>query len=117
MKLFFFINFPPWKIRKTIVQDCLANKFNKTMETTGSASSNDPLKMDTDQIDKWFEKGEWLNGWSVKPDPSINRKALALSYFRNREKWDKAFTFLKNTDVSTIEIRDMTLMENWHTRL
>lgn len=66
---------------------------------------NDPSSWSSRKIDKWFEKGEWLNGWTVKPDASVNRKALAVSYFKNRERWDKAFTFLKTCDLANAEAK------------
>lgn len=70
-----------------------------------ACSSNDPATWDTKKIDKWFEKGDWLNGWSARPDNSINRKAFAVSYFRNKERWDKAFNFLKNSDLQNLEVK------------
>ncbi|MDP4222939.1 MAG: YhcH/YjgK/YiaL family protein [Bacteroidota bacterium] len=69
------------------------------------SDNSDPSAWSTQKIDKWFEKGDWLNGWKVKPDESINRKAFAISYFKNRERWDKAFTFLKNSDLSVLELK------------
>ena len=70
-----------------------------------SRSSTDPSKWSNKKIDKWFEKEEWLNGWQIKPDPSINRKTFTVSYFKNKEKWDKAFTFLKESDLPNLEIK------------
>ena len=75
------------------------------MINTRFSESKDPSKWDAGQIDQWFEKGEWLNGWTVRPDPSINRKVLAISYFKNRMKWDKAFAFLRDIDFSSAELR------------
>lgn len=71
----------------------------------GCKNSSDPSTWDDKQIDKWFEKGEWLNGWAVKPDATINRKAFAISYFKQKERWDKAFTFLKESDLSNLELK------------
>ncbi|HEY5468917.1 MAG TPA: YhcH/YjgK/YiaL family protein [Bacteroidales bacterium] len=71
----------------------------------GCKSSSDPAKWSSTQIDKWFEKGEWLNGWTVLPDASINRKEFAISYFKNKERWDKAFTFLKSNDLPKLEVK------------
>jgi YhcH/YjgK/YiaL family protein len=67
--------------------------------------STDPASWSSEKIDKWFEKGEWLNGWNITPDESINRKEFAVSYFKNKERWDKAFTFLKSNDLSKLEIK------------
>jgi YhcH/YjgK/YiaL family protein len=71
----------------------------------GCKTSTDPAKWSSEKIDKWFEKGEWLNGWNVIPDRSINRKEFAISYYKNKDRWDKAFTFLKNNDLKALEIR------------
>ena len=64
----------------------------------GCNSSKDPSKWSEKKLNKWFEKGEWLNGWTISPDASINRQEFAISYFRNKERWDKAYVFLKNND-------------------
>ncbi len=89
----------------------MKNLFLKTMAVAGlfgflgCKNSSDPSTWSDKQIDKWFEKGEWLNGWTKKPDASINRKAFALSYFKHKERWDKAFTFLKESDLSNMELK------------
>jgi YhcH/YjgK/YiaL family protein len=69
------------------------------------SGSKDPASWSSKKTDKWFEKGEWKNGWSILPDPSIDRKAFVISYFKNRERWDKAFAFLKNNDLSKLEVK------------
>jgi len=71
----------------------------------GCSSSDDPSKWSSSKIDKWFEKGEWLNGWKVKPDASINRREFAVSYFKHKERWDKAFAFLKENDLTKMELK------------
>ena len=72
---------------------------------SGCAGNSDPSTWSAQKTDKWFEKGDWLNGWQVKPDQSINRKAFAISYFRNKERWDKAFIFLKSSDLTGLELK------------
>lgn len=71
----------------------------------GCSGSNDPATWSKKKIDKWFEKGEWLNGWNILPDATINRKELAISYFKHKEKWDKAFSFLKDNDLVNMELK------------
>ena len=71
----------------------------------GFTSPSDPTNWSTQKINKWFEKGEWLNGWNVNPDGSVNRREFAVSYFKNKVRWDKAFTFLKSNDLSKLEIK------------
>lgn len=89
----------------------MKNLFIKIMVLTGLInlagcnSSSDPATWNDKKIDVWFEKGEWLNGWTVTPDASINRKEFAVSYYKNKERWDKAFTFLKNSDLKTLEVK------------
>jgi YhcH/YjgK/YiaL family protein len=72
---------------------------------SGCSGDADPASWSSKKIDKWFDKGDWLNGWQVKPDQSINRKAFAVSYFKNKERWDKAFNFLKSNDLSGLELK------------
>ncbi len=76
------------------------------------SSSTDPAKWSQEKIDKWFEKGEWLNGWNVTPDPSINKKEFVISYFKNKERWDKAFAFLKNNDLATLALKRYDIDDN-----
>lgn len=71
----------------------------------GCKTSTDPSTWSDKQVNKWFEKGEWLNGWTVKPDASINRKAFAISYFQHKDRWDKAFLFLRDHNLSTLELK------------
>lgn len=75
-------------------------------------SSNDPSAWSDEKINKWFEKGEWQNGWTVTPDASINRKEFAISYFTNKERWDKAFNYLKTTDLAALEIKKHVIDED-----
>jgi biofilm protein TabA len=72
---------------------------------SGCKDNTDPSVWSSKKLNNWFKKGEWLNGWQVKPDQSINRKAFAVSYFKNRERWDKAFIFLRNSDLQGLELK------------
>ena len=72
---------------------------------SGCTGSSDPSAWSAQKIDTWFEKGDWLNGWQVKPDQSVSRKAFAVSYFKNKERWDKAFIFLKSNDLTALELK------------
>jgi biofilm protein TabA len=72
---------------------------------TGCKSSKDPASWSSSEVDKWFDKHEWLNGWNVSPDASINKKEFAVYYFKNKERWDKAFAFLKDNDLTKLEVK------------
>jgi YhcH/YjgK/YiaL family protein len=71
----------------------------------GCKDKNDPVNWSESKTDEWINKGEWRNGWTVAPDPSINKKAMAISYFKNKERWDKAFNFLKTNDLPALEVK------------
>jgi biofilm protein TabA len=51
---------------------------------------------------KWFKKKEWLNGLSITPHPSIDEVQFAKQYHLNKASWDKAFAYLKNTDLNAL---------------
>src|SRR5690348_4835726 len=51
---------------------------------------------------KWFKKKEWLHGLSVTPHSSIDKAEFAKQYYLNQAAWDKAFAYLKNTDLKTL---------------
>lgn len=82
------------------------------MSLTGCTNPNDPAKWGSRKINEWFEKGEWLNGWSASPDLSIDRKAFAIAYFKNKDRWNAAFAFLKNNDLSKLEAKRYDLDGN-----
>ncbi|MCG6188282.1 YhcH/YjgK/YiaL family protein [Maribellus maritimus] len=64
----------------------------------------DPENWTNEQVDEWFEKKEWLNGWGVKPDESINKRSFAIDYFKNKKHWDQAFQFLKSSDLINLPV-------------
>jgi len=73
------------------------------MSFFGCKDKNDPNNWSESKTEEWFNKGEWRNGWTVAPDPSINKKNLAFAYFLKKERWDKAFKFLKENDLTKLE--------------
>jgi len=90
------------KMRKLIFKAMLFAVF---LGSAGFNTTEDPSKWSDKKVGNWFKKAEWLNGWSVKPDVSIDKKEFAIAYFRNRERWDKAFLFLKNNDLMKLELK------------
>jgi YhcH/YjgK/YiaL family protein len=68
-------------------------------------SPSDPASWSDKKIEKWFLKNEWTAGWKISPDPSINKRDLAVAWFKNKERWEKAFTFLKTNDLSKLETK------------
>lgn len=83
--------------------------FTALTTLAGCSSQKDPSAWTNEEIDKWFAQKTWLNGWNVTPDSSINKRELAINYFRNKERWDKAFSFLKDNDLATMEAKKYVL--------
>jgi len=73
-------------------------------QSCNTKTSSDPALWNDEQFDKWFEAGEYLNGWNVIPDQSINKHEFAISYFKNKERWDNAFNYLKTTDLQNLDL-------------
>lgn len=59
--------------------------------------------MDKQQALEWVESRAWANGWSAQADPTIDAEEFASQYERNKELWDKLFSFLAKTDFKSLE--------------
>jgi len=70
---------------------------------SGSKNFSGPEDWSDRQVDKWFNSKEWAAGWNIEPDHSINRREFAISYFRHKDRWEKAFRFLAGTDLKKLE--------------
>lgn len=55
------------------------------------------------ELNEWFIKGEWKQGWDAVPDVSVNQKEFARLYNKNPERWDKAFRFLSEQNLAELE--------------
>jgi len=64
--------------------------------------SENPEKWNDDKLSEWYQSGEWKHGWNIIPDESINRRELAVQYFKNPGRWEKAFIFLNNNDLENM---------------
>ena len=51
---------------------------------------------------KWFKKKEYLNGLSATPYQEIDKVQFAQQYHLNKTFWDKAFAYLKQTNLQTL---------------
>jgi biofilm protein TabA len=52
---------------------------------------------------KWVKKMDWKNGLKLNPHETVNDVEFARQYHINKEYWDKAFAFLRDQDLKTIE--------------
>ncbi len=66
---------------------------------TASAQSTDWTEK---KANKWFKKKEYLNGLTAVPHESIDKVQFAQQYHANKDTWDKAFAYLKETDLSAV---------------
>ena len=73
------------------------------IQSCKTKTSSDPALWNDEQITKWFESREYLNGLNIIPDESINKREFAISYFKNKDNWNTAFDYLKTTDLQSLE--------------
>lgn len=52
---------------------------------------------------KWLRKKEWQNGLNVKLHPSVNIVEFADQYHKNKAAWDKAFAFMRDSDLANLK--------------
>lgn len=66
--------------------------------------NNHPETWTNQEINAWFGKKDWLNGWVANPDISINKRSLAIHYFKNQKHWDQMFRFLQSSDLANLPL-------------
>jgi len=52
---------------------------------------------------KWFRSNEWRHGLTLSPHASVNKIVFAVQYHKNKSGWAKAFTFLRDSDLTKIK--------------
>jgi len=52
---------------------------------------------------KWFKANEWKNGLKLNASPSVNKTVFAQQYHKNKVEWDKAFAFLRDSDLLSLK--------------
>ena len=67
-------------------------------------NAQEKKKWNEKKATNWFKKKEYLGGLAANPHPEINKMAFATQYQLNKSYWDKAFAFLKNTDLQTLTV-------------
>jgi biofilm protein TabA len=66
---------------------------------TISVFAQDTTRWTEKSAAKWIRSKEWRNGLKLKPHPSINKIEFAEQYHKNKATWDKAFAFLRDSDL------------------
>lgn len=69
-----------------------------------SDKKSNPEKWTDDEVNAWFEKKEWVGGWNVSPDNSVNKRTFAVLYHKNPRHWDQAFHFLKTANLKELPL-------------
>lgn len=87
---------------KSLISVSILIMFSMTFSCSQPGKPTNPEKWSEKELSEWFSKGEWKSGWKAIPDGSINQKELAIQYFRNPERWEKAFNFLKSERLDTL---------------
>lgn len=72
--------------------------------TACSGNSDNPEKWSDEEVNAWFEKQEWLQGWQVNPDASIDKRLMAVYYYKNPRHWEQAFNFLKTANLDSLPV-------------
>ncbi|WP_295767030.1 YhcH/YjgK/YiaL family protein [uncultured Mucilaginibacter sp.] len=52
--------------------------------------------------ENWFTSGAYLNGLEIKPHKTTDMLEFARQYAANKQQWDTAFEYLKNTDLKAL---------------
>jgi biofilm protein TabA len=63
----------------------------------------------TKPTESWFKKGAWYNGLMLIPYQDINRVEFERQYQKNKARWDKAFAYLKDTDLEKVAVGKYSL--------
>lgn len=55
---------------------------------------------------KWYNSRVWMKGLKLKPHSSIDKLRFAKEYQARKDWWDKAFDYIRNTDLDTLKAGD-----------
>jgi biofilm protein TabA len=59
-------------------------------------------KLTPSKAAKWFSAREWARGLKLEAHKSTDALEFSFQYAKNRECWDKAFAYLRETDLENI---------------
>src|SRR5687767_9107304 len=74
--------------------------FAAVLSTTNALAQD---KNDSKKTNKWYKSREWLNGLQLTPHKSVNKAEFAKQYQLRKAWWDKAFAYLKETDLASLK--------------
>lgn len=53
---------------------------------------------------------QWVCGWEVKPDATINQEQMQAHFDANPERWEATFGFLKSTDLAALPLGEHEIL-------
>ena len=69
---------------------------------SASAQAQSANKWTKKQAAKWYNSQVWLNGLALKPHAATDPEEFARQYHANQPAWDKAFAYMKETDLNSL---------------
>src|SRR5690606_20606406 len=94
------INDYPINLNKTMKRNLITSLLFLFATITLSAQSSQ--NWTEQKAEKWFKKKAYLNGLKATPHEAIDKIQFAKQYHLNKALWDKAFAFLKETDLQAL---------------
>ncbi len=70
---------------------------------TSATLAQDSVKWTKKNATKWLHSKEWKNGLTLEVHPSVNKIVFAEQYHKNKAAWDKAFAFLRDSNLLTLK--------------
>jgi YhcH/YjgK/YiaL family protein len=70
-----------------------------SVQTTIAQTNETPKE----KAEKCFASGEWRDGLKYTPHTSIDKEMFGTQYKKNKALWDKAFGFLRVTNLDSIK--------------
>jgi biofilm protein TabA len=67
-------------------------------------AQNNTNDWNTKNATKWVQQNKWKDGLKLNLDPSTDKIAFATQYHKNKQAWDKAFTFLRTHNLDSLPV-------------
>ncbi|EHQ30161.1 YhcH/YjgK/YiaL family protein [Mucilaginibacter paludis] len=89
-------------MKKSIISSALIIAVAFSISFKASAQAKTEVK--EVNAEQWFASHQYLGGLKLLPHPSTNAIEFAKQYKLNKAVWDKAFAYLKNTDLDKLPV-------------
>lgn len=65
---------------------------------------NEKRRFSAEEADEWIKSREWANGLQLVTDESVNAEEFATQYAANKSLWDTLFAWIRDNDVTALDI-------------